>query len=179
MSGTVFNPTRRSCLTHARLRELVRYDADSGEFTNLCTRSSNAVAGTKPGCLDPKGYLKICLDGQLFMGHRLAWLYVTGCWPSGTIDHRNGRRSDNRFANLRDVPQQVNTQNQASPQRSNLTSSYLGVSFHRVSGKWRAQIKVDGKKIHLGTFDDELTAHLAYREAKRALHRGFVEERTQ
>ncbi|XUG57626.1 HNH endonuclease [Bordetella pertussis] len=38
-----------------------------------------------------------------------------GAWPTQNIDHVNGDRSDNRIANLRDVPQAVNMQNRRHP----------------------------------------------------------------
>lgn len=34
-------------------------------------------------------------------------------------------------------------------------------------GKFRAQIRINGEKIHLGTFNDVGTAHRAYLDAKR------------
>jgi AP2 domain len=34
------------------------------------------------------------------------------------------------------------------------TSGVIGVSWHKQTSKWSAQIRIDGKKIHLGTFND-------------------------
>lgn len=42
---------------------------------------------------------------------RLCWLIQTGDWPKHTIDHINRDPWDNRWENLRDVPQGVNNQN--------------------------------------------------------------------
>lgn len=33
-------------------------------------------------------------------------------------------------------------------------SGVAGVSWHKASGKWTAQIKIDGKRIYLGVFDN-------------------------
>lgn len=38
------------------------------------------------------------------------------------------------------------------------TSKYIGVSFYKKSNKWRANIKVDGIQIYLGTFINEIEA---------------------
>lgn len=42
---------------------------------------------------------------------RVCWLVFTGDWPVFTIDHINRDSFDNRFCNLRDVPQSVNNDN--------------------------------------------------------------------
>lgn len=49
-------------------------------------------------------------------------------------------------------------------------SGYLGVSWK--NGKWKAQIRVNGKVVVVGRFDDPVSAHLAYLEAKRRHHAG-------
>jgi hypothetical protein len=94
---------------------------------------------------------------------------MTGRWPNGVVDHINGDTSDNQWSNLRDVTHSVNCQNQRRAKRSN-ASGLLGVSFF--DGKPRASISVDGRPIHLGTFDTPEAAHQAYVEAKRKLHAG-------
>lgn len=45
------------------------------------------------------------------------------------------------------------------------TNNYEGVSLHKKEGKYRARITVDGKRKHLGSFNDEYEAHLAYQKA--------------
>jgi hypothetical protein len=42
---------------------------------------------------------------------RLCWLVYTGDWPEHTIDHIDRDPLNNRWTNLRDVPQSVNNQN--------------------------------------------------------------------
>ena len=124
------------------------------------------------------GYAVVRVNGVQHLAHRVAWLLSTGEMPDGVIDHINGDRADNRIANLRVVDVTLNNQNRCAPQRDNKTSKFLGVcSWTRCPGKFRAQIKVMGKKVHLGVFDSEEEAAAAYIEAKRRLHLGFVEER--
>ena len=41
--------------------------------------------------------------GKTHTAHRLAWFWTHGYWPT-EIDHINRDRTDNRLANLRDVP---------------------------------------------------------------------------
>jgi hypothetical protein len=46
------------------------------------------------------------------------------------------------------------------------------VSWHKGRGKWKAHIKVDGKKHHLGTFADESAAARQYKKAEEARDAG-------
>lgn len=47
---------------------------------------------------------------------------------------------------------------------------YIGVDFHKNSGKFRSRIKVDGKTKCLGHFDTAEKASEAYLAAKAKLH---------
>lgn len=42
---------------------------------------------------------------------RLCWLVHTGDWPEYTVDHIDRNTLNNKWDNLRDVPQSVNNQN--------------------------------------------------------------------
>ncbi|MFZ5565995.1 MAG: HNH endonuclease [Pseudomonadota bacterium] len=148
----------------------IRYDPDTGVFT-WAVPAGSAGAGRVAGCVNRKGYRQIRLGGGLHSAHRLAWLITYGAWPSGDIDHINGNKDDNRLENLRDVASTINMQNQRGPHKSN-NSGLLGVDYHKASHKWRAQIRLDGKKHQLGLFDTAEDAHTAYRCAKRSLHAG-------
>lgn len=162
-----------SDLTADRLRALLHYDPTTGIFTNRVHRGSTARAGNVAGCLSTSdGYLRIRIDGRQYLAHRLAWLHVTGCWPSGEVDHRNGVRTDNRFANLRDATSSVNSQNLRAARRDNKTAGLLGVSYMASKGRYRATICVSGKHLHLGLFSSPEEAHVAYRAAKRRYHPG-------
>jgi len=156
-------------LTVARLRELLAYDPEAGVFVWLVGRG-RAAAGAVAGTLARDGYLRIGVDGQGCAAHRLAWLMHYGEWPTGQIDHRDGCRTNNRIANLRDVTTSVNNQNQRKARADNKSCGLLGVTAN--CGRWMAQIQVDRKKRRLGLFDTPERAHAAYLEAKRELHEG-------
>jgi len=68
-------------LTASRLRELVSYDTETGDFRWLVNKSSNARVGQKVGSDHNAGYLCVRIDGVAYLLHRLAWLYVTAEWP--------------------------------------------------------------------------------------------------
>lgn len=154
-------------LTSDRLKELVSYNPDTGVFTRKIRTSNRINLGSTAGHIRKDGYVGIKIDGRAEKCHRLAWLYVYGCWPENEIDHINGDPSDNRIANLRDISHAHNTQNTRKP-RSDNTSGFLGV--HAWNGGFVASINVDKKRIKLGTFSTAEEAHAAYVEAKRRLH---------
>lgn len=157
-------------LTVARLRELLHYNARTGEFIWLAKSGagSKACAGEYAGSASHQsGYIYIRIMGHTYRAHRLAWLYVTDKWPADQIDHENGLRQDNRWANLREATHPENQQNQRKAQRNN-KSGYLGVSAH--GKRWQATITFKKVQFHIGTFDTAELAHAAYVLAKRSLH---------
>jgi hypothetical protein len=159
-------------LTYNRLRELLRYDPETGVFTCLKTRSSRAQAGSIAGSLDHYGYRNICIDGVDYKAHRLAWFYVTGEWPSLELDHQFGHPDDNRWSMLRLATPCQNKQN-VRRHRDNRTG-FKGVHFHKGMSKWCAQIMREGEKKYLGHFDSPEEAHAAYCKAASELHGKFA-----
>ena len=87
------------------------------------------------------------------------------------VDHINGNKIDNRRENLRLCNRSENNRNKGK--KSNNTSGFKCVCWHKRAGKWRVQIQVDGEKKHLGYFDDKLKAYEAYCEACEKYHGDF------
>ena len=162
----------------ALARALLDYDPLTGVLTwkhrdDAPKQWNVRYAGKPAGCVDSfYGYALIGIDGKSHRAHRLAWLHFYGSWPEGVVDHKNGVRTDNRISNLRDVSKTVNGQNQRAATRKNRSTGLLSASLHKRSGKYRADIKVDGRTKFLGNYDSADEAHQAYLEAKRALHEG-------
>ena len=155
-------------LTAARLRELLSYDPETGEFTRLVQTCGRALVGDIAGTAHVRGYRRIRVENVSHMAHRLAWLHVHGEWPTGLIDHIDGNPGNNRIANLRVVTSSLNQQNQRKAHSHNTKSGLLGVQANYK--KWAANIRVSGKRTYLGSFDTPEEAHAAYLEAKRRLH---------
>jgi hypothetical protein len=127
----------------------------------------------KPG--DPAGgayqskkmnteYLSVGFKGKKYYVHRLVWLMTYGDWPKGGIDHIDGNGLNNKIENLRDVAQSENTKNRRL--NRNNKSGQCGVHWFKQTSKWRADIKIDGRKISLGYFDDFNDAVEAREEAE-------------
>lgn len=157
-------------LTADRLRALLDYDKSTGAFTWTSAAYSTRLHGETAGCATGARVL-ICVDGHQYFAHRLAVLHVTGSWPRGVVDHKNGEPKHNGWANLRDVDARTNSENQRRSHAGS-TSKFLGVSWRKDRKKWQAAIRVDRKLIHLGLFDVEADAGEAYVRAKRQVHAG-------
>jgi HNH endonuclease len=84
------------------------------------------------------------------------------------IDHINGDALDNRSINLRCCTQAKNCRNRKKT-NSPTTSQFKGVRKYR-DGRWHAYISVDRKWKHLGYYDRELDAAIAYNTAAVKLH---------
>lgn len=169
-------------LTAERLRELVDYSQDTGEFfwkSEIRLGFHNSVVGHKAGekagtARKSDGRNVIRIEGRTYLGYRLAWLWMVGRWPVGEIDHIDGNPVNDRFSNIREVSRGVNQQNLRRPQKQKKSSEFLGVFANKPGRRhpWRASICLDKKQIYLGAFMTEREASAAYLEAKRALHAG-------
>ena len=158
-------------LTQSRLKELLTYNAGTGDFTWLVDRNSGAYAGDIAGTLMNKGYVHIKVDGSQYLGHRLAWLYIHGDMPK-TLDHIDGNRVNNKIENLRPASSFQNSHNASI--RSDNNSGYKGVGYHSPANKWRARIRYMNKRMSLGLFDTPLEAHKAYCAAADKYHKEFA-----
>lgn len=158
-------------ITQDELKQLLHYDPATGIFTRLVSRNARYFVGEQAGSVRKSGGRRyIVIDMDCYAAHRLAFLYMTGKWPTGEVDHRNTRPDDNRWDNLRDATKFVNQQNLRRAKRGN-SSGFLGV-HKRSGGGYRARIYADGRLSYLGTFDTPELAHSAYVAAKRAMHPG-------
>jgi hypothetical protein len=158
-------------LTAEHVGTLLSYDPETGVLTWRVRRGGTASAGSVAGCRNKDGYLVFSLCNRIQYAHRVAWLLTHGAWPDGDIDHRDGNRSNNALANLRDVTRRVNLENRrrAAP---NTTTGLIGAGKGKPNGGYRSRICVNGKERHLGTFATPEQAHEAYVAAKRQLHEG-------
>lgn len=76
------------------------------------------------------------------------------------VDHKDGNGLNNQKSNLRIATRSQNKAN--SIKQKNCTSEYKGVSLFKDRNKWRCQIVVNKKRIHIGLFDFEHEAAIAY-----------------
>lgn len=156
-----------SDLTQDQLKQALHYDPETGVFVWRRKPCKNREAGSLAGNTQNTGYRVIRVNGTLYKAHRLAWLYVHGCWPSQYIDHINGQKADNRIENLREATHAENMENRLRAHANNKLG-VLGVTKEK--GRFVARIRVSGRLLHVGAYATAEAAGSAYISAKRSLH---------
>ena len=159
-------------ITQERLKELLYYHPESGDFVwlSLASKQSRVQIGSQAGT-PCTGYTRITVDGELYLAHRLAFLYMTGKFPEADADHKDTDRGNCCWDNLREATRSQNIVN-TRPRRN----SVLGVKGVSTSGnKFRADIKESKAKFrYLGTFDTVEAASAAFMAAARERHGEFA-----
>lgn len=159
-------------ITADRLRELLSYEPETGEFTWLRNRGA-AVAGTAAGVHNGLGYRVIRIDGRLYLAHRLCVavrprllarerarphqlrsLRQQDCQPAPVI-----------FVNLRQSSQRQNVRN--SRRRIDNSTGHKGVWWRKDRGKFVSTLKTGDQTLWLGSFSDKEQAAAAYASAAR------------
>lgn len=129
----------------------VTYNPETGHLTRN---------GRRAGTLMKIGYREVRVNGKRWLEHRLImWLMDFDLPPGAEVDHINGIRDDNRWANLRIVSRAGNALNRKDAK---------GVAFHknrRGTKLWSARIQGKNGR-HLGYFATEAEARAAYLAAK-------------
>jgi hypothetical protein len=161
-------------ITADMVREALSYDLDSGVFRWAKRINKKTVPGRVAGYRPDGGYAQIRIAGKLYKAHRLAWLWMTGEWPSGEVDHKDRDRSNNRWLNLRLASPSENKCNIGK--LSNNSTGYKGVCFQpRATHRpYTAEIRFKGVRRYLGSFRTAEEAHAAYRRAAEQQHGEFA-----
>lgn len=108
----------------------------------------------------------------VFLGFEHLHRLMVACPEGLFVDHINGNGLDNRRSNLRICTHAENMRNRKT--HSNNKSGYKGVYFDKDGSRWRAQIRAEGKKHSLGSFDTPEKAYEAYLSASKELHGEFA-----
>ena len=161
-----YNVWMTDTLTQSRLKDLIHYDPHTGAFTWAKARPGAALGAPCGRVSKTTGYRDIGVDKKLHRANRLAWLYMTGEWPDGQVDHKNRIKHDDRWDNLRLATRSQNGAN-VDTKESN-TSGHVGVSWDKGRQKWLAQIRIGGIKKNLGRFTEKADAIAKYQEAAKS-----------
>jgi hypothetical protein len=139
------------------------FDYRDGNLYWKAFKGPNATAGSLAGSVRKDGYCRISIDGKFYLAHRLIWLWHGHELPEKIeIDHIDRNRSNNNIDNLRLATRNQNERNKVRK----------GYRFE--AGKWRAKITINGKDKHLGMFDTEEQARLAYLTAAKPIHGEYL-----
>jgi hypothetical protein len=157
----------RPQLSKEEVRALFYYT--DGKLFWGANKGSRIKIGDEAGGIDRSGYAKVNVNRVCYRVHRLIWNYFYGAIPDGlSVDHIDTDKLNNRIENLRLVTQRQQQQNTGA--RQDNTSGFRGVFWNKREEKWRAQIKNNGKSVHLGCFDSKEDATAAYWQASKELH---------
>jgi hypothetical protein len=147
-------------ITQELVKELFDYVPETGELVwkQKLSRNDKGQVGAVAGVVNNRGRRHIKVDGKLYLGHRIVFLYHHGYLPK-SIDHIDRNPLNNKIDNLRECTQSQNIIN--ATKRSKCTSIYKGVHWNK-NGKWQSSIAINGKQIYLGSFNEESDAAQAY-----------------
>lgn len=84
-----------------------------------------------------------------------------------TVDHIDNNSLNDCRSNLRGATFVQNLHNAGTQKRKIGEGILKGARFHKRDKRWTSSIVVDGKNIHLGSFDTMEQAHEAYRKAAK------------
>ncbi len=112
------------------------------------------------------------IDGKRFIikMHRLIIGVTDG---NVLVDHRDGNGLNNQRNNLRPCNKSQNGMNRGTIRKNRLTK-FKGVQMRSDGKKWVAEIVANKKKTHLGSFNTDVEAAIAYNNAAKIHHGEFA-----
>lgn len=109
---------------------------------------------------DIEGYLRVKINNVGIKAHRIAMVLMGEHIDGKLVDHINGKKTDNRWENLRAVSSRENGQNRHTHRAGRLVGA-----TKRTDHRWIAQAHdKNGKQEYIGTYPTEQEAHKAYLE---------------
>jgi len=157
-------------LTHDKVKELFDYNPNCGILRWKISLSNNVKAGDVAGTIGSQGYLRVAIDGKTYQNHRIIYLWWYGFLPE-FVDHIDTVKINNFISNLRECTISQNGWN--SKISSDNTSGVKGVTWHKGSKKWQAQIQVNKKSLYLGVFNNIESAELIVKNKRSEIHGEF------
>lgn len=155
---------QRHLLALDRVHDLFSYDPETGALVSkICVL--NRHEGT---CLTSR---RTSIDGIKYTVADLCWFLHYEEWPSKTLDHKNRNWRDNSILNLREATDTQNQYNKCVPN----PHGFKGVTWrNRIRNPWLSKIRVNGKRINLGSFPTKEEAAAAYEKACLKYHGEFA-----
>ena len=153
-------------LTFERANELFHYEPSSGKLFWRERRNSKIPDSLEARSVDKRyKYMRVNVGGKLYMVHRVIMVLMGRTLGTHDfVDHIDHDRQNNRWDNLRVVNKKDNTRNLSMYKKNK--SGVTGVYQHTDSHRFLAYIRVNYRKIHLGSFKTLEEAAQARKEAE-------------
>ncbi len=156
------------------LGERVAYDPDTGLFRWLVKPCKNRTILDAVGHTRKDGYLIVRVNGRDYLGHRLAWILMTGEDPPEEIDHIDGNPSNNKWSNLRAATRSQNMHNSRGYSNTGVKNVY----YRRgKKNPYHVKLMCNGVRKTIGSFSSLELATLVAIEARSIYHGEFANER--
>ena len=150
-------------LTYDYANYLFKYDPKTGNLYRR-VKGTEEFRSKPAGTKTKTGYIQIGVNGKLYLAHRIIMLLVNkNLSDDYQVDHIDHNRLNNKLNNLRVVSQSGNMRN--SGVRSDSSTGVTGVVYLEGARKYRANIFVRGKRIHIGLYQTLEEAATARKEA--------------
>lgn len=151
--------------TIEQITEKFEYNPLTGDL--YCLNYGKAKRKVLLNSISSSGYYRVSTNinktRMALLVHRIAYeLQTKKLLVDEIIDHIDHNKLNNKFNNLRKTSRSENNKNLGK--RITNTSGISGV-YQLPNGKWRAQIRVNKKNIHLGCFETKEMAAIAKRNA--------------
>jgi len=135
--------------SQAELNELFEYR--NGSLYWRAKPCKHMSVGSEAGSLNKNGYKYVSIRGSKYLLHRVIFKMHTGLEPSH-VDHIDRNPLNNTIENLRASTFAENAWNMNMPKTN--TSGVMGVHWDKRREKWMAYMRQNGKRKHLGHYDD-------------------------
>lgn len=145
-------------LTQEQVKDRFDYNPLTGVLTYRKDVGRKCRAGTRVGGVGSHGYRQVNIGGTRYLEHRLIWLYMTGAFPVGLVDHVDHCKTNNVWSNLREADHSQNRRNSTAK------------GFFERNGKFYARAILDNTQHFLGSFETPDAAHDAFVEGIAAHH---------
>lgn len=121
---------------------------------------------------DRYGYaiFNLCKDGKCKTTYihqlvAISFLNHIKCGYKLVINHKDLNKLNNHIDNLEIVTARYNNSHKGKKH----SSIYTGVCWDKYANKWKSGIRINGKSKHIGYFNNEYDAHIAYQNKLKEL----------
>lgn len=145
------------------------YDENTGIVTRkigVRGQAKGKIVGSDNG----KGYLRVTINREPYLLHILIFAKIYGYVPE-VVEHKDLLKHNNAKENLRPANKSLNERNTGL--RENNTSGIKNVPFIKEKGKYRVQLRFNGKINYFGYYEDLELAELVANAAREKYHGEF------